>query len=52
MLGHADVEHAYLADYGGASEFHTTDMSFVELRGDLDFSVKLVLHGVDAGAES
>ena len=44
-LGHADIEHAYLADYGGAREFHTTDLSFRDLDGDPDFGVKFVVHG-------
>lgn len=44
VLGHADIEHAYLADYGGAREFHTTDLSFRDLDGDPDFAVKFVIH--------
>lgn len=44
-LGHADIEHAYLADYGGAREFHTMDLSFRDLDGDPDFAVKFVVHG-------
>lgn len=44
-LGHADIEHAYLADYGGAREFHTMDLSFRDLDGDPDFDVKFVVHG-------
>lgn len=44
-LGHADVEHAYLADHGGALEFHTSDLSFNDLREDQDFNVKFVVHG-------
>lgn len=45
-LGHAGVEHAYLADYAGASELHTTDTSFHALDGDPDFSVKFIVwHG-------
>lgn len=43
-LGHADVEHAYLADYGRASEFHTMDSDFECLRGDPDFGVKFIVH--------
>lgn len=43
-LGHADVEHAYLADYGGALEFHTLDRSFDVLSNDPDFGVKFVVH--------
>ena len=37
-LGHADIEHAYFARYGGASTFYSTDQSFDDLSGDLDFS--------------
>ena len=44
-LGYADIEHACLADYGGAREFHTTDLSFRDLDGDPDFGVKFVVHG-------
>lgn len=43
-LGHADVEHAYWADYGRASEFHTMDSDFECLRGDPDFDVKFIVH--------
>ena len=43
-LGHADIEHAYLADYGGALEFHTKDRSFKDLDLDPDFTVKFVVH--------
>lgn len=44
-MGHSDVEHAYLADYGGALEFHTADLAFSALKDDPDFSVKFVVHG-------
>ena len=37
-LGHADIEHAYFARYGGASTFYSTDKSFDDLSGDRDFS--------------
>ena len=44
-LGHADVEHAYLADYGGALELHTLDLSFNDLSKDPDFAVKFIVYG-------
>ena len=47
-LGYADIEHAYLADYGGAREFHTTDLSFRDLDGDPDFVVEFFVHGSNA----
>ena len=51
-LGHADVEHAYLADYGGASEFHTLDLGFRALNGDPDFAVKFVVHESGSGRDA
>ena len=36
-LGHADLEHAYLAKYAGASLFYSTDKSFRDLIGNPDF---------------
>lgn len=37
-LGHADIEHAYFAKYGGASIFYSTDKSFDDLSDNQDFS--------------
>ena len=37
-LGHADIEHAYFAKYGGASIFYSTDKSFDDLSVNRDFS--------------
>lgn len=50
-LGHADVEHAYLAGYGGASQFHTVDRSFRDLADDPDFGVAFVVHEAPADAQ-
>ena len=37
-LGHSDLEHAYLALYGRASVFYTTDKGFKNLATDPDFA--------------
>ena len=36
-LGYVDFEHAYLAKWGKASRFYTTDKAFKSLNGDPDF---------------
>ena len=36
-LGHADIEHAYLASYAKVPEFYSTDKAFDALNGDPDF---------------
>jgi len=46
-LGHADLEHAYLAKNTGSVVFYSTDKSFKELNGDPDFgamSFEIVPH--------
>ena len=46
-LGHADIEHAYLARSSNAPLFYSTDTSFSELNGDPDFgsmSFKIIPH--------
>lgn len=43
-LGHADIEHAFLAKNSGAPLFYTTDKSFYNLNDDKDFtSLKFII---------
>lgn len=37
-LGHADIEHAYLASDAGVSAFYSTDKAFGGLNGDPEFA--------------
>lgn len=46
-LGHADIEHAFLAHNSNTTSFYSTDTSFNDLKGDPDFgsmSFKIIPH--------